>query len=153
MFMLAGPDCPQCIEEFEAVLDTSKSSTAHHEEISALQIKYKKDVLSFVEIVEQLGNPFDNNHELVALHTQEIMEDEVVASLAQLHTLGKDLHVNFVTQILEQATLPISNTLKRQKALTFANLPVTTKKGGKSSSAQRNSSLNTYAFPVIAVSN
>lgn len=34
------------------------------------------------------------------------MEDEVVDSLAQLHNLGKNLHAEFVTQTLEQATLP-----------------------------------------------
>ena len=58
LFMLAGPDCSRCVEEFEAVLDIARSSTAHHEEAHSLQVKYRKDVLSFVEIVEQLGNPF-----------------------------------------------------------------------------------------------
>jgi hypothetical protein len=146
LFMLAGPDCCRCIEEFEAVLDTASSRTAHHEEASALQTQYKKDVLSFVEIVEQLGNPFDSGHELVALHTQEVMKDDVVASLAQLHNLGKDLHAKFVTQTLEQDSLPITNTLKRQNVLTFANRPVTAKKGGTSGSAQRNSTLITKLF-------
>ena len=61
----------------------------------------------------------------------EVMEDEVVISLSQLPDLGKDLHAKFVTQTLEQETLPISNTIKRQKVLTFANLPVTTKKEAK----------------------
>ena len=91
-----GPDCSRCIEEFESVLETASSCTAHHEEASALQTRYKEGVLSFVEIVEQLGNPFGNGHELVALHTQEVMKDEVVASLAQLHNLGKELHAKFV---------------------------------------------------------
>lgn len=99
-----------------------------------MQTKYKEDVLSFVEILEQLGNPFDNGHVLVALHTQ-VMKDEVVASLAQLHNLGKDLHAKFVTQTLEQGTLPITITIKRQNVLTFANRPVTTKKGGTAGSA------------------
>ena len=30
LFMLAGPDCTRCIEEFETVLDTTTSGTAHH---------------------------------------------------------------------------------------------------------------------------
>ena len=146
LFRIAGPDCSRCIHEFEAVLDTTSSSTAHHEEASALQKKYKKDVQSFVDIVEPLGNPFDNIHELVALHTQEVMEDEVVASLAHLHNLGKDIHSKFVTQTLEQDTLQITNTLKRQNVLTFANRPVSNKKGSISGSAQRNCSLITQLF-------
>ena len=69
--MLVGPDCSRCIEEFEYVLETASSCTAHHEEASGLQTKHKEDVLSFVEIVEQLAIPFDNCHELLAIHTQE----------------------------------------------------------------------------------
>ena len=42
--------------------------------------------------------------------------------------------------------MPITNTLKRQKVLIFANCPVHTKKGTKSGSAQRNSSLITKLF-------
>lgn len=146
LFMLAGPDCTRCIEEFEAVLDTTTSSTAHHEEASALQTKFRTDVLAFAEVVEQLGNSFHSSNELVALHTQEIMENEVVTSLRQLQDLGKDLHGKFMSQTIEQATLPITNTLKRQKVLTFANRPVDTKKGSKLGSAQRNSSLITKLF-------
>jgi len=37
LFMLAGPDCTRCIEEFETVLDTTTSGTARHEKAGALQ--------------------------------------------------------------------------------------------------------------------
>ena len=56
------------------------------------------------------------------------MKDNVVASLAQLHNLGKELHAKFVTQTLEQDTLPITITIKRHNVLTFANRSVTTKR-------------------------
>ena len=89
-FMLIGPDCTRCIKEFETVLDTTTSGTAHHDEASALQTIFRTDVLAFVEVAEQLGNPFNSGTELVALHTQEVMEKEVVTSLTQLQDLGKD---------------------------------------------------------------
>ena len=111
-----------------------------------MQTKFRTNVLVFVEGVEQLGNPFNNGKDLVALHTQEVMEEEVVTSLTQLQNLGKDLNAEFVSHTIEQATSPITNTLKRQKVLTFANRPVHTKKGTKSGSAQRNSSLITKLF-------
>ena len=57
LFMLAGPDCSRCLEEFEVVLDILRSSTVHHEEAHSLHVRYRKDVLSFVETVEQFGNP------------------------------------------------------------------------------------------------
>jgi len=69
MFMFAGPDCTRCIKEFETVLNPTTSNIAHHEEASALQTKFRTNVLAFVEVVEQLGNPFNNGKDLVALHT------------------------------------------------------------------------------------
>ena len=57
LFMLAGPDCSRCVDEFEVVLNTPRSSTVHHEEAHSLHVRYRKDVLSFVETVEQFGNP------------------------------------------------------------------------------------------------
>jgi len=81
LFMFAGPDCTRCIKEFETVLNPTTSNTAHHEEASALQTKFRTNVLAFVEAVEQLGKTFNNGKDLVALHTQEVMEEEVVTSL------------------------------------------------------------------------
>ena len=70
----------------------------------------------------------------------------LVTSLTQLQNLGKDLHAEFVSHTNEQVTSPITNTLKRQEVLTFASRPVHTKKGTKSGSSQRNSSLITKPF-------
>jgi hypothetical protein len=78
------------------------------------------DVLAFAEVAEQLVGYSSNV--LVALHTQEIMEKEVVTS-------RRELHWRYVSETIEQAILPITNTLNRQKVLAFANRPVHTKKG------------------------
>ena len=111
-----------------------------------MQTKFRTDVLAFVEVAEQLGNPFNSGTELVALHTQEVMEKEVVTSLTQVQDLGKDLHGQYVSHTIEQATWPITNTLKRQNVFTFTNRPVNARTGSKAGSAQRNSSLITKLF-------
>ena len=58
LFMLAGPDRAQMVEEFEATHDPPSSSTGHHEEGRSLQATFRKDVSSFMKVVGQLGNPF-----------------------------------------------------------------------------------------------
>ena len=135
--MLAGPDCSRCVEEYVVVLDTPRSSTAHHEEAHSLQVKYRKDVLSFVETVEQFGNPFGPGHELVALDTQAVMEQEVIRYFGLVHQLGEDLHAHYVSQTIDQVTVPVSNTIKRNNILTFGNRPDLTKKGNKTSGVQK----------------
>ena len=57
LFMLAGPDCTRCIEEFEAVLQTTGSSSAHHEEASALQTKFRSDVWPLLKLLNSLVIP------------------------------------------------------------------------------------------------
>ncbi len=53
LYMLTDPDCSRFVEEFETILGTPSSSTAYHEEAHSLQIQYRKDALSFVEIIEE----------------------------------------------------------------------------------------------------
>ena len=48
--------------------------------------------MAFLKTAEELGNPLENEKELFALHTQEVMENEVVTSLLNLADRGKDLH-------------------------------------------------------------
>ena len=96
-------------EEFESLLVTPNLSTAHHEEGHSLHVKYRKDVLAFVEIVQQLGNPFDPGQELVALDTQKVMEQEVVKSLSRVVEVGADLHAQYVSQTFDKVSIPVSN--------------------------------------------
>ena len=70
----------------------------------------------------------------------------MVTSLTQLQDLGKDLHGQCVSHTIEQATWPITNTLKRQNVFTFTNRPVNARMESKAGSAQRNSSLITKLF-------
>ena len=56
------------------MLDTEKSSIARHEEGKVCQNKHQKDVMSFVKATGELGNPFDDGNEIVALHTKTVME-------------------------------------------------------------------------------
>ena len=139
--MLAGPDCSRCVKEFEVVLDTPRSSTAHYEEAHSLHVRYRKDVLSFVETVEQFGNQFGPGHELVALDTRVVMEREVIRSLSRVHQLGEELHAQYVAQTINQVTVPVSNTIPRNKILTFGNRPDLRKKGNKTSGVQKKKGL------------
>ena len=102
LFLLAGPDCAQMVEEFEATHDPPSSSTGHHEQGRSLQATFRKDISSFVKVVWQLGNPFvATSLELVALDTQNVMEESVVASLSEILEVGQTLHAAYVRERLE----------------------------------------------------
>ena len=135
--MLVGPDFSRCVQEFEAVLDSSSQSTAHYEEANFSQVKYRKDVVSYVDRVNQLGNPFlATGQQLVAWDTQKVVEQEIATSLSKIRELGQAKHADYILQILEKCTLTVSETIGRNKILTFANRP-DSKKGRKASGVQK----------------
>ena len=93
LFMLAGPDCARMVGEFEAIHDPPPYSTGHHEEGRSLQATFRKNISSFVNVVGQLGNPFvATSLELVALDTQNVMEESVVAPHSEIREVGQALH-------------------------------------------------------------
>ena len=100
LFMLTGPDSSRCVEEFESLLVTPNLNNVHHEEAHSLQVKYRKDVLAFVEIVQQLGNPFAPGQELVALDTHEVIEQEVVNPSLGLLTFMHNMFHRHSTRLL-----------------------------------------------------
>ena len=102
LFILASPDC---VKEYEVVLDTPRSSTAHNDEAHSLQVKYRKDALSFVETVEQFRNPFGPGHELVALDIHVVMEKEVIISLSRVHQRGEELHPSCTIRTLHRQSI------------------------------------------------
>ena len=78
------------------------SSKGHHEEERSLQATFRKDISSFVQVVGQLGNPFIATIlELVALDTQNVMEESVVASLYEIPEVGQTLHAAYVRERLQ----------------------------------------------------
>ena len=102
-------------------------------------------------MVEQLGNPFlATSLELIVLDTQNVMEHVIVTSLYLIREAGQTLHAAYVKEILEEASVPVSDTIKRNNILTFANRPDTTKKGTKGSGFQRqNMMLITQRFLLL----
>ena len=109
-----------------------------HEEGHSLQLKYEKDVLSFIMVVEQLGNPFlATGQELIVLDTQNVMEHAIATSLSQIGEAGQTLLAAYVTERLEKASVPVYDTFKRNNMLTFAHRPDPKKKGTKESGVQR----------------
>ena len=105
------------------------SSTGHHKEGRSLQATFRKDISSFVKVVVQLGNPFVATRlELVALDTQNVMEESVVASHSEIPEVGQTLHAAYVRERLDDSSVPISDIIKRNNMLTFTNRPELRKK-------------------------
>ena len=75
------------------------------------------------------------------------MDEAVITCLSQILEAGQALHAAYVTERLENASVPLSATITRNNMLTFANRPDPKKKGRKDSGIQRhNMTLITQLF-------
>ena len=93
---------------------------------------FRKDISSFVKVVRQVGNPFvATSLELGALDTQNVMEESVVASLSEIREVGQTFHAAFVRERLDDSSVTISDIIKRNNMLTFANRPELREKNQK----------------------
>ncbi len=69
-----------------------------------MQAMFQKDIASIVKVVGQLVNPFvATSLELVALETQNVMDESVLASLSQILEVGQTVHAAYVRERLENS--------------------------------------------------
>lgn len=62
-----------------------------------MQSTFLKDVVNTVSCFEELGNPFTEESEnLMAIHTKDIMDDSVVATVKNARKIGEEQFCLFV---------------------------------------------------------
>ena len=77
------------VEEFEEVISASESQNRHDNK-PAIQSTFAKDVVNLVSSFEELGSPFKEvGEDLTALHTKDIMNEEVVRTIRTVRQLGE----------------------------------------------------------------
>ena len=124
-WMVAGPELSRMVDEFEEAI-SAKESQKHHEQNPATQSAFAKDVLSLVSSFEELGNPFkENGEELTALHTKDVMNEEVVHTVRNARQMGEQQCKAFFKERLEDKTKLLKDTLKKN------NLPMFNDRGKK----------------------
>lgn len=85
--MIAGPEVGRIIQAFEETSskEVSKEKRHHHEKILDVQAAFKKDALSLVSAIEEMGNLFqDDSADLLGLDSKEMMDDPVVKAVREL---------------------------------------------------------------------
>ena len=117
-WMVAGPELARMVEEFEGVISASESQN-HHENKPAIQSAFAKDVVSLVSSFEELGSPFkETGEDHIALHTKDVMNEDVVRAVRTARQLGEQQFKAFLKERLEDKTKLLTDTLKKN------NLPI-----------------------------
>ena len=58
-----------------------------------------------------MGNPFlEHSQDLLVIDTRDIMDTQVAETVKRIETLGEEQYTKFVTERLEQCTIPVTIT-------------------------------------------
>jgi hypothetical protein len=118
-WMVAGPEVTRMVEEFECNVYNSDSRN-HHEQTPGVQSAFAKDVLNVIGSFEELGNPFmEQGEELIAIHTKDIMSNDVVNTVHNVKKIGMEQFQTFVKERFTDRSTPITEPLEKNKLPTF----------------------------------
>ena len=116
--MVAGPELARMVEEFEEVISACESQN-HHENKPKIRSAFAKDVINLESSFEELGSPSkETGEDLIALHTKDVMNEDVVRTVRTARQLGEQKFKAFLKERLEDKTRLLTDILKKN------NLPM-----------------------------
>ena len=119
-WMIAGPEVARVIGEFEksAIPENRRVDTHHH---ASVQISFAKDVRPLLTVIEDMGNPFEeDSQDLLVLDTKEIADPAVVKTVRSAKSVGQDQFDAFTKECLIDRTKSIYDTIHRNKLPLFS---------------------------------
>ena len=125
--MVAGPELARILSEFESSINPQRNPNAdacHHEQTNAIQASFTEQALSMVDVIEDMGNPFqDDGGLLYALDTKQVADDEAVATVNSIELTGQVQYEEYIEARLA-GEQPISDPIKKNNLSIFARRKV-----------------------------
>ena len=97
-WMVARPELSHEVKEFEDMTGIFEQAECvrHHEQVKSVQVIFSKEVLSLVEVMDNLSNPFeDDSSDLYHIDTKDVMADGVVQSSKHIITIENEKYSTF----------------------------------------------------------
>ena len=121
-WIVYGPEVARLLSEFEAKSILAQGSILHHEQQLAAQQSFVNDVKSLVSTFERFGNPFEDQSDLIVLHSRRIVTADIADCVGRLFDIGKQQYDKFVDDRLIAASETLFTPVKKNK-LTFFVTP------------------------------
>jgi len=93
-WMVAGPEIARVLEEFQDQNQHRRWQTAdtrHHDQTPSVQASFVKDVRSLVDIIEKMGNPFEEeSQDVFKLDTKKMVHPATVETVMNVKRIGQE---------------------------------------------------------------
>ena len=123
--MVAGPEVASVIVEFDDfnMHPSNQEETRHHEETPSVQNTFARDVRSLLAVIEELGNPFEeDSHDLMVLDTKEIADPAVIETVRNAKQIGQDQFEALSKECIVDRTKSIEEAIHQNKLPLFATM-------------------------------
>ena len=133
-WMIAGPEVARIIEEFhdEHHHCGGKINTNHHDQTPSVQTSFAKDVYSLVSVMEEFGNPFEEEStDVLVIDSKEIADPATVETIQNVQRIGQEQFQAFVKECLVDRSKSIDDVIHRNKLKLFKNMATTNTSKGK----------------------
>ena len=92
----------------------------HHDEGLSTQKTFKLNVLSLVQAIKDMGNPFLNqSEEILTLDTGNVLDESVVDTVHTIEELGKEQFESYYKSVLVDHTCSIHKPMKKNSISLF----------------------------------
>ena len=120
-WMIDGPEQARLMEEFVTQYSPDIAEKHyHHEEGFSTQKLFKQQVVSLIQTIKDMGNPFlETSPELLNLDLQNVMDDSVSETVRSVEALGKDQYQKYRKTVILDCTHSIHNPIKRNALSLF----------------------------------
>ena len=125
-------DCQDSRRDFqdEPDLRNTPPDTWHHVQSASVQSAFVKDVQSIVNVMEDFGNPFEEeSQDLLVLDIKEIAPSAAVDTLRRAYEVGQLYFDNFARERLVKRTKPLEDAIYRHELNIFGQPPKVPGKG------------------------
>ena len=114
-WLLAGPEQARLIQAFEKQFLVEKEGECfHRDEGLSTQKTFKLHVLSLVEAIKDMSNPFlDQSEELLMLGSGNVMDESVVETVRKIEELGKEQFTSYYKSVLVDCSHSIHEPIKK----------------------------------------
>ena len=122
--MVVGPEVARVIEEFQDGNQYWRRQTAdtrHHDQTPSVQASFVKDVCSLVGVIEEMGNPFEEeSQDLVILDTKDIAGPAAVETVMNAKRIGQQQFEAFTRECLLDRTKAVDDPIPCNKLEVFS---------------------------------
>ena len=151
--MIAGSKVAALIEDFKDAhqLMARRDEVRRHDQTASVQNAFRKVVCSFVNVMEELGNPFEEESEdLLVLDSKEIADPSAVEAVKKAQKINQQQFQTFTKECFVERTKLIDDTIHRNRLKVFVGS--TTKTASKEKQQLTSMKSNVELFSRLYIS-